>query len=82
MAYEIEKNVPVPRQSRNFPFDQMEVGDSFLVTCELPEDKKRTEVQIRNAFSSWKKKNEDKLVSCVLRSTDDGIRCWVLGAKN
>lgn len=36
MAYEIEKNVPLPPRAskRKYPFDSMEVGDSFLAPVE------------------------------------------------
>ena len=35
MAYEIEKNKPIPSARTKYPFWQMEVGDSFTV---LPND--------------------------------------------
>ncbi len=38
MAYKIEEGIPIPLQYRGgskkkYPFDDMEIGDSFLVTC-------------------------------------------------
>lgn len=39
--YQIEKDIPLPRRSRNnglkYPFNRMEVGDSFQCGCSVRE---------------------------------------------
>lgn len=47
-VYIIEKNIPIPERNKHwsrFPFDKMEVGDSFLV--DLKKEKKTSCNQLR-----------------------------------
>ncbi len=61
----IDKNVPLPAR---FPFEQMEVGDSFVV----PSGMHRTTVSI--AALRYGRKHRMKFIT---RKMPDGtIRCW------
>jgi hypothetical protein len=54
MTITIEKNVPIPktheRGNKKYPFDEMDVGDSF--TCDTP--------NINNSVRFYAKRNEGK----------------------
>lgn len=60
----IEKNILMPRR---YPFEDMEVGDSFL----LPPDAKRITVQV--AALRIRKKTGRVF---AIRKTSEGYRCW------
>ncbi len=65
----IEKNIPMPRrrdEDLGLPFDQMEVGDSFLA----PDLTKKV---LYNAANSFRKKTGKRF---LLRTVEGGIRCW------
>ena len=64
----IEKNVPMPPRGYDLPFDQMEVGDSFV----LPE--KVSHGYARGLIHKFQKTNGKKKFS--LRRTETGYRCW------
>lgn len=71
---QIDKNVPMPEDTRTtastYPFEQMEVGDSFFVP-----GKKRT--QMDNACGHWRKKKGWKFT--VNARTEEGVlgcRVW------
>jgi len=72
MEIKIEKGIPIPipagRQGaqRKNPFDEMEIGDSFLVA----EEKIRT---VRSLASFAKKKSGMKVAT---RKVDGGFRVW------
>lgn len=67
-GFKIEKNIPVPDGYRrsNWPFDEMEVGDSFAV----PKAKARVAKQA--AYN--RNKGIDRRY--VTRSEGDGVRIW------
>lgn len=52
MTIQIDKNVPMPeaRNATEYPFEGMEIGDSFFVSG-------KTSDQLTNAASHWRKKN-------------------------
>jgi hypothetical protein len=64
----IEKNIPIPEiTSKRYPFDEMEVGDSFLVPP----------LQVPSARSLMSYTNrKDKSKSFMSRTSEDGIRIW------
>lgn len=44
MAYEIENGIPMPEQEKKprankYPFDRMNIGDSFVVPCSIKNPK-------------------------------------------
>lgn len=76
MEIEIEKNIPIPGSSGlKYPFDKMEVGDSFYV--ELKGDEKAHSVQsnlMTNAKGyAIRRKLDWQFIS---RKTELGIRVW------
>lgn len=69
--FKIEKNVPISHvQFINFPFDKMEIGDSFFIpagTC-----KRQT---ISNHLFKFNRENKkDYKIAC--KSENDGFRVW------
>lgn len=64
----IEKNVPMPPRGYELPFDQMDIGDSFV----LPEAVSHSYARI--LIHKFQKSNGAKKFS--LRRTADGYRCW------
>lgn len=61
----IEKGVPIPRR---FPFEEMEVGDSFAVPKEISKD------AIYGSANYYGNKYNKKF---TVRRMDDGTyRCW------
>jgi hypothetical protein len=64
-VFVVEKNIPLPLK---FPFDQMEVGDSFAIPSEV----KRATVAV------YARRYGDKHgMKFITRQMTDGIiRCW------
>lgn len=60
----IEKNVPLPTASYKYPFDSMELGDSFHVKTN----------KISASVYVYNKANKDK--KFVSRKDGDGYRVW------
>lgn len=69
--YKIEKGIPVGVVStkNKYPFDQMEVGDSFYVKGD---QKKKVAVGV--AVTYYKKFHANKKFTC--RTSSEGIRVW------
>ncbi len=62
----IDKNIPLPKARSQFPFHDMEIGDSFCVT----EDKLRSTRTLANTFGG--KLNR----KFTVRKFEGGYRCW------
>ncbi len=78
----IEKNVPLPRKSDQFPIEQLDKGDSFLVpfTSDAP-TKSQIEAlrqQIYEAIARAKNfwNEQGTFASFTTRVVDGGIRIW------
>lgn len=77
MSFEIETGVPMTsarrgRKATTFPFEHMEIGDSFLIPCE---------VNVKNELNNWRRKVllAKKAFGKGAFSTatvSDGIRVW------
>ena len=79
MAYKIEKDVPLCRPSsklNKYPFDQMEVGDSFLVP--YAEAKSARMAALTRNAGQYKKLPKYITVQrhFVTRTVDGGMRIW------
>lgn len=79
MSIAIDKCVPVPAprhcKNRNeFPFSQMEIGDSFLFDCDLA-----GENRLRSNALYFAKKNPG-FTFCI-RKCDGGYRLWRIAGK-
>ena len=70
----IDKNVPMPKVKAKlkYPFNEMEVGDSFEIPC-TEETKKDMQVKIASSSGAYGRKNKCKFMT---RQTDNGIRVW------
>ena len=74
--YKVEKDVPIPenvsRGSKSkYPWDEMEVGDSFFVA----DADKRKKKSISATISQHRKLNKN-FGRFVTRSIDGGLRVW------
>jgi hypothetical protein len=73
MTFEIEKGIPVPRPSgrraKAYPFEKMEIGDSFLV----PLERDKSPSSIHSAISQAKKRLNINLTSARV---EGGVRVW------
>ena len=74
--YKIEKGVPMPRprRKREYPWEQMEVGDSFLLSCKS-EDAAKVANRARSAADSFAKKRGLSW-RFSFRHVEGGIRIW------
>ena len=73
MAFSVDKNVPLidaKSGGRKYPFSEMSVGDSFLVS---PEESGIAEMSIRAAARMYGMRNKMKF---TCRIVDGGIRVW------
>lgn len=72
MTMKVEKGIPIPHRSgdgtRKYPFDQMEVGDSFLCNGFDPG-------KISSAGYHFGLKSEPKKKFSI-KKTPEGHRCW------
>jgi|TARA_R110000787_G_scaffold11778_7_gene38665 hypothetical protein len=79
MAYEIEKDVPLCHPLSNsdkYPFDKMEVGDSFFVPH--PEAKTARMAALTRNAGQYKKlpKHVTEQRHFVTRTVEGGTRIW------
>lgn len=89
VKFSVEKGVKVPvtaTRETPYPFDTMEIGDSFLIP--YPEDASENELAIfwnraqgsvSQSFRNWRMSSpkEREHLMLTTRSMDDGLRCWV-----
>lgn len=80
MEYKIEKNIPIPRAKTCtvslFPWEKMEIGDSFLIKCENNKkmiNHKRSSV--RSSISTFNKKHNAN-IKIITRNIDGNLRVW------
>jgi len=68
---QLEKNIEIPKRYKNsdFPFDTMEIGDSFFVPFE-------DLLTTRWHVSVWNKKAENGKRIVVRKMKDGEHRCW------
>ena len=67
--FKIEKGIEIPsgrKASRVYPFDKMEVGDSFLVNA-------KEQVKVMSSARPYGIRTGKKFVS---RKMEDGVRVW------
>ena len=65
MSIQIEKNVPIPQRSRlpDLPFQDMQVGDSFLAPVDSGDQ--RLIGALRQRFSRYQRMNPERRFSVV-----------------
>lgn len=79
---EIESGIPIPQTRRMYPFEYMDIGDSFALTPNsdmveehgMDEAIKRLRSSLISAASSYARRHDSKFV--VRRVAEDTIRCW------
>lgn len=75
MEIKIEKNIPIPVTEIKYPFDKMDVGDSFFI----PENDKKVRLKIqcavRSYFNIYKKKTKATM-KIISKSLENGVRVW------
>jgi len=77
MSFTIEQDVPTPAGRSKYPFQEMEVGDSFFVPLEDETLAKRRAQSVRAQAGRFGKINGVKF---SIRTLDEdgqvGVRCW------
>ena len=71
--YKIEKNIPIPGKGAGYPFDEMEVGDSFL------DKKSKGTSNVHGSIKCWRtsRKNTEKADwKFITRKVPEGVRVW------
>lgn len=78
--FKIEKGVPRPRRGRAavYPWDNMEPGDSFFVSC-ADEKRRSRQMSLYSAGCNWLKRNRSPSWSVSTRQEDGGVRIWFFG---
>lgn len=76
----IEKDVPLPEPAYTgrWPFDKMDVGDSFFVAAGTlyPNDPNREVNALRSSASSYSMRWTEPKAKFSLRDVDGGYRVW------
>ena len=77
----IDKNIPFPRANMSrkikYPFDEMEVGDSFAVKFETIEQARRIQVNLNNGTNKCRRLlKQDKEFATHLDREKKEIRIW------
>jgi hypothetical protein len=76
MKIQIEKNIPIPTKRYKYPWNQMQVGDSFFVKS----SKKETELirgRLKSGSIQYAARSKDNK-KFIVRIVNDprGVRCW------
>lgn len=77
VVYKVEKGVPITRKTMDrcrFPFDKMDVGDSFLIPAKEQEPMK-ARISIYSATNSFNRNHKTKL-KMSSRADKTGLRVW------
>jgi len=73
--YQIEKNIPIPKSKNIYPFSEMEIGDSFLITMQDGDVRDKFRARIAAAIFSAHKNTERRFTS---RLAGNDLRIWRL----
>lgn len=81
MAYTIDKNIPVPRkrgEKSKYPFFEMEVGDSFVVSVKEGQLAQKVANSIRTCYHNICHHNKEyKTMKFTIRILSNvSVRCW------
>ena len=66
--FKIDKNVELPNSNKKYPFDDMDVGDSFLISGETIGS------NVKSAIQHFKK--VEKYKKFQTRTVNEGVRVW------
>lgn len=81
IVFKIEKNVPISGTFRSlgahlqYPFSEMEVGESFEIKVN-PKEIKRRVSNVSSACSAYVKSRNKAAKFSVRRTSKETIRCW------
>lgn len=76
MKIKIEKGIPVPNKNLKiqYPFDEMEVVDSFFIDSNNM-DINKLQIKIATKATYYKSRINNK-VKFTCKKVDNGVRCW------
>lgn len=72
MSIAVESGIPTPSGRSGYPFQAMEIGDSFFVAANAEANKKLA-TTIGAAARNFSKKHATKF---TIRLVEKGVRCW------
>lgn len=79
MTFSIEKNIPLTAATKHmecpYPFKDMEIGDSFLVECNV-ENFYKERARVANWVVKFRRVSGSRQFSISTRTTDLGFRVW------
>jgi len=80
--FKIDRGIPIPITLRRYPFDEMKIGDSFLIPgeqCDAPENKKR-ENSVHKSLRHYNKFSMESIAITTRAVNSErlgyGIRVW------
>ena len=68
--FDISKGIDIPDGRASYPFEEMEVGDSFFIPCEDRKEANRRAANARNASYRYVERKY------MARLVDGGVRVW------
>jgi hypothetical protein len=76
--FQIESGVEIPPQAQplrkmKYPFNQLNVGDSFVFPVGPDEDREAVQNRLQSAAANWGRSREMRFVT---RRIGSGIRVW------
>ena len=77
--FKVEKGIPVPqiRGTLVYPFENMEVGDSFLITVEEARNKNTSLKRVQsNLLADANRRKDGSKFTTRTMVDGSGIRCW------
>lgn len=82
--YEIQKNIALPNEIRRgrsvvYPFDKMEIGDSFLAPLPAdatPEQRRKKQVSIVSSAGGYRRRNRASDLKFTTHMEEGGVRVW------
>lgn len=78
-TYEIEHGIPIPEKEKApsiFPFDKMQVGDSFKVPIILNKTPKSKYNTVHTAIGRYRKTHPEQRFAIRYIRKEECIRCW------
>jgi len=75
IEFKIEKGIKhsPPKTCKKYPFEEMEIGDSFIINKEYSRENMAL---AGNAARSWNKKSEKNYVFSTRKTKNNQIRIW------
>lgn len=78
--FQIETGYEIPKRrvttESEYPFDHMEVGDSFLYPAQEGDELTKLATRVRAAVGNYRKREGNAEKKFTVRIVDYGVRCW------